>query len=353
MYKYLYFLSKTDRDVIERCPQHSRNIQLTLGFFVLLTGLLAFISGSYAISNIFVHADLITGRPVMSLLGWPASILLGTIYAASIMAIDREIVSAANKYAAVLRLPLAIVISLVVSVPVELQLFSSRIERQIIARGNKDDDNLRKKLHEEQAPLEIRRDTLLAMKNRAIADATQWSSVMEIETRGGDRGGEKRPSGEGPVFRAARDNRDRQEQLVRDIDKELAGVYDRLAQSSDRSKERFSIEKNPNSWDLLSRYMALHQLNNDPDVGSAASRMSWGVTLLFMLFELIPSIMKILLPQSDYDVLLDKRRLLNILSAKRIYEEARYEYYELDAEQISQRNPEMMNLIYRSQSGVV
>lgn len=72
-----------------------------------------------------------------------------------------------------------------------------------------------------------------------------------------------------------------------------------------------------------------------------------------MLFELVPSIMKMLLPQSDYDVVLDKRRLLNILSAKRIYEEARNDYYELDAEEISQRNPEIMQLVYRSQSSVV
>lgn len=276
MRKFLYFLSKTDADVVERCPQHSRNIQLTLGFFVLLTGLLAFISGTYAISNMFVHADPDSGRPIMSPLGWPASVVLGAIYSVFIMAIDREIVSAADKRAAIFRLPLAIVISLVVSVPVELQLFNSRIEKQILARGAIADDNLRTRLNENVIPLERQRDTLLAMKQRAIAAATYWSGIMEIETRGGDRAGEKRPSGEGPVWRSAKENRDRQDQLARDLDRELTTVYDRLVESTDKRDTRFTNEKNPNSWDLLSRYMALHQLTKDPESGGAASRLGWG-----------------------------------------------------------------------------
>lgn len=350
MNKFIYFLSKTDKDLVQHCPQNTRSIQLALGFFVLLTGLLGFFSGTYAVSNMFIHEDSATGRPIMAVWGWPASIVLGIIYAVFIMAIDREIVSAADKRAAVFRLPLAIVISFVVSVPVELQLFESRIEEQILESGRMSHDSLRNQLRNDVRPWESRRDTLLAMKKRARESATYWSTMAEVEVRGGDRGAEKRPSGEGPAYRAAMENINRQENLIRDLEAEQTSVENQIKILLSRNDTRFSQEKKNNSFDLLSRYMALHQLKKNPTSGSSASRMSWGVTLLFLLFELIPALMKILLPQSDYDVLLEKRRELNIISTKRIYEEARNNYYELDAEEISKRNPEIMKLIYKSQS---
>ena len=147
MKAFLYFLSKTDTDIIRHCPSSTRQTHLTLGFFVLMTGMLAFISGSFAISNMFVHENAM-GRPQMAMTGWILSPVIGIIYATFIMAIDREIVSATTRWAVIFRLPLAIAITLIVSLPVELQLFESKLLKQLTDAQKNENDGLVAKLNE-------------------------------------------------------------------------------------------------------------------------------------------------------------------------------------------------------------
>lgn len=47
--------------------------------------------------------------------------------------------------------------------------------------------------------------------------------------------------------------------------------------------------------------------------------MGAGITVLFLLFELVPSLIKLLLPQTEYDEILNKRRRLNIRTAKAFF----------------------------------
>ncbi|MEX0274979.1 MAG: DUF4407 domain-containing protein, partial [Flavobacteriaceae bacterium] len=118
MKKILLFLSKTDDELYESCPQSAKNTQLAYGLFVLLTGVLAFISGTYAISNLFIDYDWQHNTTEFQDEGLLISISLGVLYAIMIMAIDREVVSARNKGAAFSRLFLAMAIGTVVAVPI-------------------------------------------------------------------------------------------------------------------------------------------------------------------------------------------------------------------------------------------
>ena len=40
--------------------------------------------------------------------------------------------------------------------------------------------------------------------------------------------------------------------------------------------------------------------------------MTWGITILLMLFEIIPSLIKLLTPSTEYDAIIEARRRLNI-----------------------------------------
>lgn len=100
IYEKIYsFLSKTDISVYENCTTYAKNVQLSLGSFVLLTGLLAFISGSYAISNLFVEFDWKTNTLSFDTTGKFLTPMIGFLYAVMIIAIDREIVAAKSKKA--------------------------------------------------------------------------------------------------------------------------------------------------------------------------------------------------------------------------------------------------------------
>jgi hypothetical protein len=79
MKNLFFYLAKTDMGLIKTCTSQARNVQSSLGAFVLLTGILAFISGTYAISNMFLTEGA-NGMPVMIPYGWLASSCLGLVY---------------------------------------------------------------------------------------------------------------------------------------------------------------------------------------------------------------------------------------------------------------------------------
>lgn len=103
--RILWYLSKTDRDLIVLCFDSSYKTQTAYGGFVLIVGLFAFSSASYALRTTFGASKLVY--------------LIALFYAVLIMLIDREIVSANHKSALMIatRLLLATFIGLVVSVP--------------------------------------------------------------------------------------------------------------------------------------------------------------------------------------------------------------------------------------------
>src|SRR5215213_1671238 len=101
--RFFQFLSKTDRQVIEsqHCSRLVRMTQTSLGVIVLITGVFAFVSAGFAVYTAFENALL--------------SVIVGALWGSMIVVFDREIVSATDKRAVYLRLPLALVIGFAVS----------------------------------------------------------------------------------------------------------------------------------------------------------------------------------------------------------------------------------------------
>jgi hypothetical protein len=350
MIKILFFLSKTDESLIRFCTPNTRNIQAALGFFVLLTGIMAFISGSYAISNLFIYESASTGKPEMMTGGGIISILLGIIYAVLIMAIDREIVAASSKYAVIARIPLAVIISMIISLPVEIQLFESRINKKLLSDIQKENKDARSEAEQPVLKLEAERDTILLRKNTAIRERSEWARIMEAEIVGLPINGKTTgKGGEGPAYRQAMFNHIQQDSLIARCDRELSVVDDQLSLLRNKTDSVYKNRRVAQSYDLLSKYIALKEVRRDDTTG-AASRMAYGITVLFLLFELIPSLVKLMLPRTEYDILLEKRRQLNILSAKTIYIDATEEYEGKSADEIKENNHKKVRLLVESQA---
>lgn len=352
MRKFLLFLSKTDETVITKCSEATKNIQASLGFFVLLTGILAFISGILAVSNMFINTDVVSGKPQMAFLGWLFASIIGLVYATLIMAIDREIVAASTKWAVVLRIPLAIIISLVISVPIELQLFDARITKKLVENMRIENQQLADKVHEKMLPFENRRDTLLKIKNAALRERTNWGNIMDIEVVGTLRDGKQRPAGKGNAYNSAKLNKEEKDVLIGKSDSELVKVQQQLAALQSQTDSTIKVDRIGQSYDLLSKYTALQEVKVADKTG-AAGAMSLGITMLFLLFELIPSIMKLLLPKTEYDTLIDIRRNLNINTANKIFADATAEYNGLDINGITSRNPIVIAKVFQSQGDVI
>ncbi|MFC0518940.1 DUF4407 domain-containing protein [Mucilaginibacter angelicae] len=351
MKQFLYFLSKTDQTVVSRCPPMARNIQYSLGFFVLLTGTIALLSGTYAISNMFLYEDPSTGQPVMPFFGWPASIILGLVYATFIMAIDREIVSATNKITVAYRIPLAIVISLIISKPIEMQLFDSAVVQQLSSDNQHDqhNQNLSNELDANVNRLQVRFNILDSSLRAAVDSRNYWQKMKLAEIVGTEAAGTSGHPGEGVAFRQDDENMKAQQTLIDQYNSDLKTVKTELDKARIAKKTEYHLDKQKIAYDLLSKSVALNKVK-DNDKSGTATRMGWSITGLFLLFEIIPSLMKLLLSKTEYDALIDKRRLLNILSTDMIYEEATSIYHDKSAEEISKENPVRISQLYLSQS---
>jgi len=133
-YHFLVFCSGCDPDILNECPKSEKVKFSSIGATVLFTGILACLSGGYALHTIF--QDI----PFSIVL----SILFGLLWGGIIFNIDRYLVSSLKKqgnikrelWLATPRFLMAIIISLVVSKPLEVRIFQDRIATQIYDNKN-------------------------------------------------------------------------------------------------------------------------------------------------------------------------------------------------------------------------
>lgn len=302
MMKLFYRLSKTDPAIAARCNSRARMHQRSLGLFVLLTASFAFLSGYYALMTIFGAWDELNRIYVLSYKDQLIVAVCALLYALMIAAIDRDIVSARNKTAALCRIPLAIVIGVVVSVPLKLKILEGRINQQI-----------KQEQISSMLPFKQEQDRFIAQSDSVIRNLevqiSQYSKLkleeqkrMEAEDLGLLGDGLSGIAGQGTRFGYARRNVENYNSLIN-------GLKTKIREEKEYKEERMSQLQNDSRryrtdavYDFWSRYEAMHRLvKQDP---SAQSRlMIWGLTLLFILLELVPSIMKLLAPESEYEML--------------------------------------------------
>lgn len=312
MTRLLLFFSKTDYQVYKNCTTYAKNIQLSLGLFVILTGLLAFISGSYAISNLFVEFDWRTNQIHFNEHGRYLTPILGFFYAIIIVAIDREIVSAKNKRAVLLRIPLAIVLGAVVAVPIELKMLEGRIEKQLQEDYKEENENVRMTKDNELVALENGRDSLKLEVNNVQQRVNYYENLMQLELAGQSTGRTTGKFGEGPVWRQNKALRDSASIRLERAKNDLQSFEkDEYLKRKKEIEQKYATDQVSQQFDLLSKYQALAKIEANDKTGSVR-KMTWGITIIFMLFEIIPSLMKLITPATEYDALIEARRRLNI-----------------------------------------
>lgn len=158
---FLIFCSGSDRGMINQCPKSERNKYASIGATVFLTGFLAAISSGYALYTIFRGEEY----------AMIAAVGFGFVWALVIFNLDRYIVSSLRKEGnwkkellyATPRFVIAILISLVIAKPLEVRIFASRIEQQIL-------EDKRQKLEDEKLSID------------KLNDLTKLENTMQGQT---------------------------------------------------------------------------------------------------------------------------------------------------------------------------
>jgi hypothetical protein len=306
MNKFFYYLSKTDPRLIKGCSAKAKNTQAAFGIFVFFTGIMAFASGAYALKMAWGTND------VRFALG-------GLLYGLIIMAFDREIVAAKDKKAILVRIPLAIIIGIVLSVPLELKVLEGRINEQLADElGKKNAPNVEKREKETQRL----NDTEKELKNSFNHHEQQvqyWAEIMDQELAGRAIEGRTQQAGPGPVYENAKQHWE-EEKIARDkarsdLDQFMNNKPKLLQDATALYKQDIPMK----SKDLLSRYIALQRLKKNDTPGDvhkaeeakATKYMSLGLAILIIFIELFPALMKLFKENTDYDDLVAAQTELN------------------------------------------
>jgi uncharacterized membrane-anchored protein YhcB (DUF1043 family) len=310
--RFFQFLSKTDQDAMRSpcCTRLARMTQTSLGVMVLLTGVLAFFSGSYAIYTAFASHN------------WAmfVAVPLGVLWSVMIIVFDREIVGAQGKRAVWIRLPLAIAIGFIVAVPLELRLLQDSIDKQLRVASQLENKGASDRMQTKQDELDGRKKELQNAVTRYRNEVSKWNAAMEAETVGRQISGRTGIAGRGPAYEEATRNRDSNQLLLERSEAELN--KHEVMEGEERKRlavdyQNIHIEQ---ATDFLARYEALDALKTN---SAGAFAISWGLRIFFILIEVFPALLKLFLPYNEYNAIVEARRrsqvqLVHVLGNKHL-----------------------------------
>lgn len=356
----LLFCSGSDKSILEECPTE-KNKYYGIGSTVMLTSLLAMLSGGYAVYFTFES--------------FPISFILGVFWGIVIFSLDRYIVSSIKKVGsfwkelpmALPRILMAFVLAITISKPLELRLFQDAINKAMgeisdasISTCEQDWNDDRDKLAKVKSQLETERKekteeiysndgiyksllsdkSILKLENDKLVGII--SSNNKIITRGTsfkpvfDEKGKllfNKKIYTQPALNAFLNNKsqniylgknnteikklesridDRKKILKGQVEttedqytKQIAGVQ---LQIDDHNNKRpgFISEctlRSKNAKDIPARLQALSKITTENNTINYAS---WLITLLFILLETAPVIVKLLSSRGPYDEILER-----------------------------------------------
>lgn len=305
--KFLLWLSKTDIKALAHCTPEAVMGQTSLGAMVLLTGVLALGSSFFTVWTI-VQGQV---GPVL---------IVPLIYASAVMLFDRELVGYAPEQDSSTRAKLgkmaprfvfAGILGYAIAIPVELKVMERRIEaeiRQVVEERNKPRQERIQAIRMEIASgkEKLKEKIKIAEDELGRARKNRDNELYHGSMGGGIGRGVKFEAFQSEVLVAQKEynkaidehgsyngNKYQAEEIIKN-EKEITDDYENLRR------------------DMLARIEALHRITEN---NFAAAKLAWLLTLVFMLFEMFPMVLKFFTRYNEYHAYLHVRREINIQKA--------------------------------------
>lgn len=282
--RFFMWASKTDVDLVSLATWWARSTQVAMGFFVCVTAALAFVAAYYTVGAFTTNQVLTVSLAV----GWMIFIFFA----------DREIVgylNIDNRSASPMwfRILLALGIGISVAIPMELMLFQERIDQQIKRKYLDDNKDALGDYKARENQLDGRRQGLQKQLSELRSQQSSWGKIMDDEIVGRATTGRSGLSGEGPAFRNAQEQQLAVRRQMQDTRNDLAA----LEKDQQRADSQFTKQETPQITNFVTRYEAMDAVTSD---SWPLRKLSWLITLVFILIDVFPAVMKTLTPFSDY-----------------------------------------------------
>jgi Domain of unknown function (DUF4407) len=304
MKKLLEFLSGADPDILSRSEcAGERRIYQAIGLSVLITGILAGCSGGYAIYSIFKSAKI--------------AIIFGICWGSAIAATDRFLIMTTQKKnsfcwkqvcIATGRILLASLIAIVISKPLEMAIFSKEINANIASANLAAEVQMQKTVALLPESLEIER-LRLENKNLNAADAQSAADYQKVyQSVVGEAEGTSGSlkAGKGIAFNEKSQEMARQKSL---LEATTSQHRTKITENEGQIKTLDKAKANKvtqvrtarlNSDSILAQMQMLHKM------AASDSTVKWSsflITAIFVAFDVLPILGKLLMPRTAYDAI--------------------------------------------------
>lgn len=297
---FFLFCSGVHVPMLKRAPSEV-NKYGGIGATIFFTGLLAAFSGGYAMWTVFNQ--------------WWAALLFGLVWGLMIFNLDRYIVSGMKKRnsfknefgMAIPRLVLAVLIAVVISKPLELQVFNKEIQQELITMEQQvfktQEDKVKERFQKRTDELNAE---ITGLNNAIQAQAAKRDTLQLIAQQEADGTGGSRIRNLGPIYKAKKADADSAAALLQTISSQngmLISQKRRELASLDSSYKATVAQLDRSHIDgLASRLEALGRLT---DRSVPVRWANWFIILLFITIETAPVFVKLISPRGPYDDLLE------------------------------------------------
>jgi hypothetical protein len=301
--EFFWFCAGVNRSLIKRCPTDTAKYT-GIGAAVFFTGLLAALSGGYAVFTVFDSV------------GW--AIGFGLLWGLIIFNLDRFIVSTMRKQkkafarellTASPRILLAIMLAIVISKPLELKIFSKEIDRKLVTLEEeiyqKEIQDLEQRytgqlLSMEEQSNQLKEEIRTKTEKR---DALALAAQQEADGTGGSG---KRNAG--PSYQIKKADADQAQSELTALSQNYQPLILQKQQEwntlfEQKQTEIANLKRNP--WNgMAAQLQALSILGQENEAIRIANIF---IMLLFILLECTPIISKLISGRGPYDELLEIR----------------------------------------------
>ena len=322
------FWRGADQYLLERSTYSDQIKYFCLGGIVVATGAMATLAGGYAFYTIFSPKNPQTGDMLYSGLEMFFSCCFGLFWGLIIFNIDRFIVTSTGKgdgteaitkqeiISAIPRIIMGIIIAMTISKPIEIRMFQTEIQTRLTEIKDE-------KKRENTVNIESRFKNQLAVKDTEIKDINfkidaanrnyqdnynKWSQKT------------KECNCTAPIHKAESNiSYENWKNLIKSSKPELTRlINERTEILKTKKKELKNLDVNAEGLNGLALRIQLAE-------EVAGPRISWFITLLFMVIELTPIFFKMMLIKGPYDFMDDNvKELARAESGIEII----YNYYE-------------------------
>jgi len=298
-----FFLSCAgiNKTILKRTPTEI-NKYVGIGATIFFTGIFATIAAGFALDSIFDNIWLVL----------PIAVLWGLM----IFNLDRFIVSTMKKKGvfwrdfstASPRIILAVIISIVIAKPMELKIFESEIEAELVKMEQenfKTQDNLVKSRY--TASIDSFNNTIALLKSEITAKQIGRDSLVATANMEADGTGGSMQRNLGPIYATKRAAADK---VQSELDQLLVANNSLIAATQVRiNKLNTLLESDLDKLNRVQLSGFAARLEGLERAAQRSDAIYWAnifVMLLFIAIETAPVVTKLILERSPYDYVLDK-----------------------------------------------